>query len=787
MTIMRKKDCVLAPLALAAAFACGFNVASAQNLPLPKPGTASLAGVSLQESKHQWRKADNKLAADAPNVLIVMLDDAGFAQADTVGGPIHTPTLTRIAQTGIAYNAFHTTAISSATRASLLTGRNHHRVGNGVISELATDWAGYTGEIPKSSATIPEVLRHYGYATAAFGKWHNTSANQTTSMGPFDRWPTGHGFDSFYGFIGGETSQYEPRLYRNTTPIEPPQDPKYHLTEDLAQQAIDWLQQRNAAAPDKPFFMYWTPGAVHGPHHVFQGWSDKYKGKFDGGWDAYREQAFARQKSLGWIPKDTKLTARPATLPAWDSLGAEEKKFQARLMEVYAGFLEHTDTQVGKLIDELERQGLRDNTLIFYVFSDNGASAEGVNGSIAELVLQNGIVSTAAQHMAVLQRDYGGLAALGGPKLDSMYHAAWAWAGMTPFQATKLVAGYFGGTRTPMAVSWPKKIKPDARPRGQFHHVNDIAATIYEVLGIQAPDVVDGIKQDPIDGVSMTYTFADAKAKPRKPAQYFENLGSRGIYEDGWMASVFGPRTPWVPGFAQFIGWQPAKDKWSLYKLDGDYSQAKDVAAQYPDKLEELKRKFDEQARANNVYPLGAGLYPFLDPSARIEVPYSEWHFTAVNTRLPEFAAPNLRSRNSRVVVDAEVGDKAEGVLYAMGGIAGGVSLYVDKGRVFFEYNALSLLRSSMSAPLPAGRHKIELEMKVASPKPGTPAEVVLRIDGAEAAKLALPYTLPLTFTATETFDVGVDLGSPVALAYHERAPFRYNGRIHDVHIKHLP
>ncbi|HEY1091769.1 MAG TPA: arylsulfatase [Burkholderiaceae bacterium] len=777
----------LSPLALAATLCCASAALAQASLPFEKPGSASIAAESLQASKHQWRKSTPHLAADAPNVLIVMLDDAGFAQADTVGGPIHTPTLTRIAQTGITYNAFHTTAISSATRASLLTGRNHHRVGNGVIAELATDWDGYTGEIPKSSATIAEVLRDYGYLTAAFGKWHNTPANKTTAMGPFDRWPTGHGFDSFYGFIGGESSQYEPRLYRNTTPVEPPRDPKYHLTEDLAQQAIDWLQQRRASAPDKPFFMYWTPGAVHGPHHVFQQWSDKYKGKFDGGWDLYREQAFARQKALGWIPQDTQLTPRPATLPAWDSLSAEERRFQARLMEVYAGFLEHTDVQVGKLIDELEREGLRDNTLIFYVFSDNGASAEGMSGSIAELNAQNGIVTTAAQHMAVLARDYGGLPALGGPQLDSMYHAAWAWAGMTPFQATKLVAGYFGGTRVPLAISWPKGIRPDARPRPQFHHVNDIAATLYDVLGIEPPAVVDGVKQDPLDGISMRYSFADPKARSRKPAQYFENLGSRGLYEDGWMASVFGPRTPWVPGIAQFIGWQPAKDSWALYQLDQDYAQARDVAAEHPQRLAAMRQKFDEQARANHVYPLGAGLYPFLDPKARIEVPYSEWHFTPVNTRLPEFAAPNLRSRNSLVEVDVELDAGSAGVLYAMGGISGGVTLYVDKGQLVFEYNALALLRTRLSAPLPPGRHKLEVEMRVASPKPGSPATVQLRIDGAESASVKLPYTVPLAFTATETFDVGVDLGSPVALDYYTRAPFRFSGRIHDVHVRHLP
>ncbi len=776
-------------LAVAAALVCASHATAQNVLPFAKPESASIAGKSLQTSKHQWRKTPSHLPADAPNVLIIMLDDAGFAQADTVGGPIHTPTLTRIAQSGIEYNAFHTTAISSATRASLLTGRNHHRVGSGTISELATDWDGYTGEIPKTSATIAEVLHQYGYATAAFGKWHNTPVRDTTAMGPFDRWPTGYGFDTFYGFLGGETSQYEPRLYRNTTPIEPPQTPKYHLTEDLAQQAVDWLRQRRAATRDRPFFMYWAPGAVHGPHHIFKEWADKYKGKFDGGWDGYRDVVFAKQKAMGWIPPDTQLTPRPDSLPAWDSLDPEEKKFQARLMEVYAGFLEHTDTQAGKLVDELEREGLRDNTLIFYVFSDNGASAEGMSGSIAELNAQNGIVTTPKQNMAVLQRDFGGLDALGGPKLDSMYHAAWAWAGMTPFQGTKLVAGYFGGTRVPLAVSWPKKIKPDASVRTQFHHVNDIAPTIYEALGITPPAVVNGFKQDPLDGVSMLYSFGDAKVPGRKPAQYFENLGSRGLYEDGWMASVWGPRTPWVPGIAQFMTWDPEKDTWSLYRIDRDYSQNVDVAAQNPGKLEELKRKFNEQALANKVYPLGAGLWPVISAKDRVEMPYSEWDFDEHTTRLPEFVAPNLRSRSSLTTVDVALDADAQGVLFALGGIAGGVTLYIDKGHLIYEYNALTLKRTVVRStqPLTPGHHHVELEMTVSSPKPGASAEVALRVDGASVGSGTVPYTVPLTFTATETFDVGVDLGSPVSLDYFDRAPFRFTGRIDGVHVKYLP
>ena len=766
------------------------SVACAQDtLPFAPTPSASTAGPTLQDSHHQKRQAQSHAPAGAPNILVIMLDDAGFAQADTVGGAIHTPTLSRVADSGVRYNAFHTTAISSATRAALLTGRNHHRVGNGVIAELATDWDGYTGKIPKSSATMAEVLKQYGYSTAAFGKWHNTPTSETTAAGPFDSWPTGYGFEHFYGFMAGETSQYEPRLYLNTTPIEPPRDPKYHLSEDLANRAVNWLQDHKTYAPDKPFFMYWAPGAVHGPHQVNAQWADKYKGKFDAGWDAYREQAFARQKAMGFIPKDARLTPRPAELPAWDSLDAGQKQYQARLMEVYAGFLEHADTQAGKILDELELEGKRDNTLIFYVLGDNGASAEGMEGTINELLAQNGIPVPKEQQLKVLNGSYGGLSALGGPKLESMYNAAWAWAGSGPFIGTKLVAGYFGGTRTPMAVSWPKQIKADAKVRGQFHHVNDIVPTVYDLLDISAPKVVNGVEQDPMDGVSLRYTFAEADAKSRKPPQYFEVLGSRGIYKDGWIASVFGPRKPWVQGFAQFMGWNPDNDQWALYDLGNDYSQATDVAASHPEKLAELKAEFDTQAKANHVYPIGAGLFPFMNPDVRPGTDKREWSFSDRTQRFPEFTAPNLRSRNNRVLVTAEVPAKASGVLYAMGGIGGGVSLYLDDGYLVYEYNALAIARVKLRSTerVPAGKANIEVLTQMSTTKLGAPANLSLRLEGQEVASGVTPFTPAFTFTASETFDVAQDLGSPVALDYFDRAPFAFNGKVDDVHVAYLP
>ena len=433
---------VSALFGLLASFANAATPDDGSILPFPPTPTASVAGPTIAQSTMKWRKEPERLKPGAPNVLIVLIDDVGFGVPSTFGGEVNTPTLSRLRNEGICYNRFHTTSICSPTRAALLTGRNHHRVGNGTIAERASDFDGYTGIIPRTSATMPEVLHHYGYKSAAFGKWHNTPANQTTAMGPFDRWPTGHGFDYFYGFLAGETSQWEPRLYENLTAIEPPHSEKYHLTEDMVDKGLTWIKRHQAFSPDKPFLMYWAPGGAHGPHHIFPEWADKYKGKFDDGWDKYRERVFQRQKELGWIPADSKLTERPDTLASWDSIPESERPFQRRLMEVFAGFVEHTDAQVGKLVDGLDQLGVRDNTIILYVWGDNGSSAEGQKGSVSELLAQNNVSNTIEQQMAAMN-ELGGLPALGGPKVDNMYHAGWAWAGSTPFKSTKLVAAHF--------------------------------------------------------------------------------------------------------------------------------------------------------------------------------------------------------------------------------------------------------------------------------------------------------------------------------------------------------
>lgn len=734
----------------------------------------------------KWRVEKSHLPKDAPNIIIILLDDVGFGLPDTYGGPIHTPNLSRIADSGISYNAFHTTSICSPTRAALLTGRNHQRVGSGTIAERAMDWDGYTGVIPRTSATLARVLSHYGYKTAAFGKWHNTPATETTAMGPFTRWPTGDavGFDYFYGFLAGETSQWEPRLFENFNPIEPRHDPKYHLSEDLADKAVSWLKRHRAFAPDKPFFLYWAPGAAHGPHHVFKEWSDRYKGKFDDGWDAFRERIFARQKQIGWISSKTNLTPRPETLAAWDSIPESERPFQRRLMEIFAGFTEHVDAQVGRLIDGLEEIGARDNTIVFYIWGDNGSSAEGQKGSVSELLAQNNIPNTIEQQLAALS-EIGGLEALGGPKVDNMYHAGWAWAGDTPFRYTKLVASNFGGTRNPLAISWPARIKPDAVPRSQFHHVNDIVPTIYEILNIKPPKQVDGFSQDPFDGVSMVYTFADSKAAPRKHTQYFENNGSRGVYHDGWFAGTFGPLVPWdtASSAAKLNEWDSAKDVWELYDLSKDFSQSENISEREPQRLVEMKRLFLDEAQKNKVFPIGASLWSRIHPEDRVSPPYTSWQFDGNTTRMPEFAAPGLGRQSNHVVIEADFGTKASGVLYALGGASGGLALYMEDGHLVYEYNMMVIERYTgrMKDQLVAGKHRIEVKTTI--PKPAAPAAVLITVDGETVANINVARTVPGAFTASETLDIGTDLGSPVSLAYFDRRPFAFDGKIMSVRV----
>ena len=763
-----------------------------ESLPFPPKPSGSKAGPTIAESTYSPLPPQSHLPANAPNIVVIMLDDVGPALPGTFGGVIETPTLSRLAEEGVSYNRFHNAAMCSPSRAALLTGRNHHRVGNGQIAELANDWDGYTGRIPRTSATVAKVLGYYGYATGAFGKWHNTPANETTAVGPYTDWPAGEGigFDYFYGFLAGESSQWEPAVVENTVRVDPSHGKEgYHFTEDMTDKAVSWMKQVRALTPNRPFFMYWAPGAAHGPHHIFKEWADKYKGKFDDGWDAMRERVFARQKELGWIPQNTELTPRPETLAGWQDIPEDEKPFQRRLMEVFAGYTEHADTQAGRLLVALDELGIRDNTLIFYVWGDNGSSAEGQNGTISELLAQNGIATKIKDHIRAMN-ELGGMDVLGSPKADNMYHAGWAWAGSTPHRSTKLVAAHFGGTRTPLVVSWPSRIKPDKTPRSQFHHLNDIVPTIYDVLDIQSPKLVDGISQDPLDGVSMAYSFEDAEAPGQKKEQYFEVMGSRAIYQDEWMASVFGPRTPWTPGLDPAIfKWSPNNDVWELHDLSKDYSQAKNIAADHPEKVEALKKVFGEQAEVNKVFPVGGGLWSAVfHPEDAPSNPATEFAYTQEVIGVPEFTAPKVGARSNSVKISAELGPDSEGVLYALGAFSGGLALWVENGKLIYEYNLFEIERTRLETfePLPSGKVDIEVETRKVGNNHAAPLDIVIRVGGKEVAKGRVPRSAPLTFTANDAFDVGRDSYSPVSLAYFDRKPFAFSGKIEKLKVEYL-
>ena len=766
---------------LAMAFA---TATSAQEvLPFPPTPSGSKAGLTMESSTYKKRVEPQRLPKGAPNILIILMDDIGPATSATFGGEINTPTLDRIAKMGVAYNRFHTTAMCSPTRAALLTGRNHTRVGNGQIAALANDFDGFSGVIPKSSATVAEVLKNYGYSTGAWGKWHNTPEEHVTSKGPFEYWPTGYGFEYFYGFLAGEASQYEPNMVRNTSLVQPHEIHRkgYHLTEDIAEDAIKWLREQRAYAPDKPFLMYWAPGAVHGPHHVMKEWADKYKGKFDAGWDKYRETAFAKAKAKGWIPQNAQLTPRPASMAAWDSIPEAEKPFQRRLMEVYAGFTEHADYNAGRVIAEIERQGKLDNTLIFYIWGDNGSSAEGLNGTISEQLAQNGIPTTIQQHLKALE-EVGGLDALGGPKTDNMYHAGWAWAGGTPYKSTKLVGAHFGGTRNPMAVSWPTGIKADATARPQFHHVIDVVPTIYEAVKITPPRVVNGFEQDSFDGVSMAYTFADAKAPGTRKTQFFDIMASRGIYHDGWFASALGPREPWVGGMPKGANeWTPDKDQWELYNLNEDWSQANDLAAAMPQKLAEMKDVFLMESVRNKNLPIGGGLWStaLKHPEDAPRSSVTEWTFEGPMTLMSESAAPKVGIVDTVVSMDVDLPANASGVLYALGGFSGGLTVYVKDGVITYEFNQFIVKRTKIKSTgkLPVGKAKVEVVSKLVG-KVGGAMDITIKVNDKMVGQGQVPTAISLHFTTNESLDIGSDTSSPVSLDYYDQAPFAFNGRI---------
>ena len=777
---------------LAVSLIIPFLAESQEILPFPATPSASKPGVTIESSSYQKRISPSRLPKDAPNILVILIDDVGNGLPSTYGGEVHTPTLDKVSKSGISYNRFHTTAMCSPTRAAILTGRNHTRVGNGQIAAISNDFDGFSGIIPKTSATVAEVLKAYGYNTAAFGKWHNTPEDQITPTGPYDFWPTGYGFEYFYGFLAGEASQYEPTMVRNNTFVDHPEtsggNDHYHLSEDIADDAINWIREQQTYAPDKPWFVYWAPGAAHGPHHVMKELADKYKGKFDDGWDAYRERVFANQKELGWLPEDAELTPRPKSMASWESIPESEKPFQRRLMEVFAGFSEHADVQAGRIISEIEAAGELENTLIFYIWGDNGSSSEGLYGTISEQLAQNGIPTKISEHINALN-EIGGLDALGTAKTENMYHAGWAWAGSTPYRGTKLQGSYFGGIRNPMAISWPKSIKPDRSPRPQFHHCIDITPTIYELLDIQHPQIVNGFTQDEMDGISMAYSFNERTEVGRRTTQFFDIMASRGIYHDGWFASAPGPREPWVGGIPKGIKeWSPLTDKWELYNLDEDWTQANDISAEHPEKLEEMKALFLTESAKNKNLPIGGGLWStvFYHPEDAPAPNRSEWIFNHPIANMPETVAPKLGKVSSLLEMEVEVPENANGVLYALAGFGGGLSCFFKDNELHYEFNLFMVRRTKInSEPIAPGKRKIEIESKLVD-QIGGAIDVIIRVDGKEVASGRVPNGMSLHFTSNATFDIGTDRDSPVSMDYYDEAPYTFNGKIGRTRIVYL-
>ncbi len=707
--------------------------------------------------------------AGAPNVVLVLLDDVGFSATSTFGGPIATPELDSLAQQGVSFTRFHTTALCSPTRAALLTGRNQHSVGAGNITEYATGFSGYDSVIGKDSATLAEILKGNGYNTAMFGKWHNTPVWESSPSGPFDRWPTGMGFEEFYGFIGGEAHQYLPGLFHGTTPVERPEHvEKYHLTTDLVDHALQWTGTQHAMTPDKPFFMYFAPGATHAPHQVYEEWVEPYKGKFDQGWDTLREESFARQKQLGVIPADAVLTPRDPSIPAWDSLTPERKKIATRLMEVYAGFMAHTDHEIGRLEQGFKDQGVWDNTLFIYIVGDNGgAPAGGLQGVFNEIATLNGVPE---DEQVIL----GKLDQIGGPKANNEYPVGFAWALGTPFKFTKQWASHLGGIRNPMVVTWPKRLTHPGERRTQFHHVVDVLPTVLEAAGLPVPTRVNGSEQKALDGVSMLYSLNDGKAPGTHHTQYFEMFGTRGIYHDGWMASTshnrgYGKNQPGVPAFDQ--------DRWELYNLDQDFTQANDLAAQYPDRLKALQALFDQQARANGVYPLD-DRGPARAVNARPSILGERKSFTlhAGSVRIPEDLVRSTFNRSFRIDAELQLpkSGAANGVVTTAGGYFAGFSLFVKEGRPMYTYNYFGSQYTTLAGeqPLPAGKVKLSYDFTYDGGGLGKGGVARLLVNDRQVAEQRIERTVPLGFSADETLDVGMDTGTPGSDLYEGNFPF---------------
>lgn len=749
-------------------------------LPIQFPKQPVIKELYAKDVKAIPPRQEVRAPAGAPNVVVILIDDLGFGATETFGGPLKTPTLERLAQGGLRYNSFHTTALCSPTRVALKSGRNHHTGNMGFITELATGLPGATGEVPNRVAPLAEILRHNGYSTAAFGKWHETAVWETSVSGPFDRWPTHQGFDKFYGFIGGEANQWAPYLHDGVAQVELPTDPNYILNTDMANQALAWLKFQKAMTPDKPLFIYYAPGAVHAPHHVSQEWIAKWKGKFDGGWDKLREETLARQLKLGIVPPGTKLAPKPAAIKDWSALSADEKRLFARQAEVFAAFLEHTDYEIGRVVQALQDIGQLDNTLIFYIAGDNGTSAEGgMAGMFNEMTYFNGVTEKVEDLVKLMDK-------WGGPETYPHMAAGWAVALDTPFQWTKQVASDFGGTRVGMVAHWPKRIKAKGEIRPQFSHVIDIAPTVLEAAGLPEPKVVKSTLQVPMEGQSLVYTFDNPEAKERHTTQYFEIAGNRAIYHEGWFARTI-HKAPWEPKVRRAL----EEDIWELYDTRADFSLAHNLALKNPEKLKELQAVFLKEAAKYQVLPIDDRFFERLNGAAvgRPDLMGDRTSITVAEgmSGMMESTFLNVKNKSKTITADIVVPEKgAHGIILAQAGRFGGWALYAKHGVPAYDYNFLGLKSTTIAGakPLTPGKHTVRFDFAYDGGGPGKGGVGTLFVDDAKVGEGRIEHTQAGIFSADETTDVGIDLGTPVVESIGAEAKSRFTGRIPKVTVE---
>lgn len=743
-------------------------------LPIKFPPRETSKELDVRNAKQPVRY-EVKAPEGAPNVILVLMDDLGFAGTSQFGGPVSTPTFDRIATEGIYFNNFHTTAVCSPTRAAIKSGRNHHVNNMAFITEMATGMSGGTGEIPNEVAPVAEMLRHNGYSTGAFGKWHETATWETSVSGPMDRWPHHQGFDKFYGFFGGETNQWAPFVYDGTHVVELPEDPNYHFMNDMTNQAIAWMKYQKALTPDKPYFMYFAPGATHAPHHVPQQYIDKWKGKFDGGWDALREQILARQIEKGIVPNDTKLAPKPEAIRNWESLSADEKKLFTRQAETFAGYLDMADHEIGRLVNAVDESGQADNTMIIFVYGDNGTSAEGgMNGMYSEMTYFNGVQETVEDMLKKVDK-------WGGPETYPHMAAGWAVMFDTPYQWTKQVGSDHGGTKVGMAIRWPKGIKANGGLRSQFSHVIDIAPTILEAAGLPEPKIVNGVTQRPMDGVSLLYAFNDASAKEKHTTQYFEIAGNRAIYHEGWYARTI-HRAPWERGSRRPL----AEDIWELYNVSEDFSLINDLATKNPEKLKELQELFMQEAEKNFALPIDDRLFERMIAAnvGRPDIMGDRKTLTLAEgmVGMSENVFINIKNRPITLTADVEIpaSKTANGILIAQGGRFGGWAFYVKDGVLAYDYNFLGMQRFtvSSSAKLTPGKHTVKFDFAYDGGGPGKGGKGTLYIDGKQVGEGRIERTQAGIFSADETADVGIDLATPVVERIGAEAKSKFNGSI---------